>query len=200
MLCEDAKKSHTDLKQHEEKLVNHPFLGKIKKCPTQNDLPFSSLFSHLSWWRRCEPTRSWWTCCHRLNWSLVQAATGETTREWETEFMWELKQLLVFYHKSSSCSKVKAEWEETQYKSEYNIHDTTWHTTGNCDRWIWRPSMPRGKTAANASTQPTAVMLFRYGWEFWMYLSEELHQTTDILHCLKMRNTKNLMLGWNIIL
>ena len=35
---------------------------------------------------------------------------------------------------------------------------------------MWYPSSPRGKTAASASVQPTAVMLFRYGCEFWMYL------------------------------
>ncbi len=81
--------------------ISKPSLNrKDNFLPTQNDLPFSSLFSHLSWWRRCEPTRSWWTCCHRLNWSLVQAATGETTREWETAFIWELnsKAAIRFYH------------------------------------------------------------------------------------------------------
>lgn len=134
--------------------------------PLKTALPSSSLFSHLSWWRPCEPTRSWWTCCHRLNWSQVLAAIGETTRGWEREreFIWELssKASIHFFTTNLHCAqRSRLNERKRQYKSDYNIYDSTWHTTGNCDLWTWRPSMPKGKTAANASTHPTAVMLFR---------------------------------------
>lgn len=44
----------------------------------------------------------------------------------------------------------------------------TWQTNGNWPFFMWYPSSPRGKTAASASEQPTAVRLFRLGWEFWI--------------------------------
>lgn len=44
----------------------------------------------------------------------------------------------------------------------------TWQTKGNWFLPMWYPSSPRGKTAAKASEQPTAVRLFRVGCEFWM--------------------------------
>ncbi len=215
MLCEDAKKKKKVIQiwnnmremskgwQFFFFLVNRLFIGKILFfLPTQNDLPFSSLFSHLSWWRRCEPTRSWWTCCHTLNWSLVQAATGETTREWETEFIWEISSKAAIRFLQQIFILLKGQgWMRGNGNNKVCITFTT------------LPGTPRGTVIVGygghrcpeerqllmpAHSPPPSCCSDRA--ESSECICQKSYNRLQIYYSFKMRNPKHFMLGWNIIL
>lgn len=104
-----GKESDLDLRENVFKnFLSFSFNCNLHFYPIKTVLPSFFLFSHPSWWRRCEPTRSWWTCCHRLNWSLVRAATGETKKKSERESSFgnlAPKQPCVFLQQISSVLK-----------------------------------------------------------------------------------------------